>query len=252
MTPTEKSMIEELFARIRATGVAQRDTEADSLIAAEMARTPGAAYALAQTVLVQDHALREAHEQLQAAQQAAASASTGPAGGSFLDRFGLGSRGAVPRTGPADAAPQGYGQGSFNQAGSNQGGFGQGGYGQPGPTPQPQGGGFLRGAAQTAAGVAGGALLFEGVRSLFGGGLFGGGGGGFLGGGGSPFGGSSFAGPWGGGDTVVNETIINEGPQGDDRGGNDAFDSPSNLAGYDDGNDGGGWDDDGGDDSSFA
>ena len=40
--------------------------------------------------------------------------------------------------------------------------------------PQPGGlSGFLRGAATTAAGIAAGALAFEGIRSLFGGGLFG-------------------------------------------------------------------------------
>jgi hypothetical protein len=36
-------------------------------------------------------------------------------------------------------------------------------------SPQPSGGGFLRTAMATAAGVAGGALLFEGIRSLIGG-----------------------------------------------------------------------------------
>ena len=53
----------------------------------------------------------------------------------------------------------------------------------------------MRGALQTAAGVAGGALLFEGVRSLFSGGSGFGGLGGHAGS------------PWGNPDTVVNETI---------------------------------------------
>jgi hypothetical protein len=39
--------------------------------------------------------------------------------------------------------------------------------------PQPAGGGFLRTAMTTAAGVAGGALLFEGIRSLMGSNPFG-------------------------------------------------------------------------------
>ncbi len=49
-------------------------------------------------------------------------------------------------------------------------GYGGPGYGNPqgGPTLQPsQTGGFLRGAASTAVGVAGGALLFQGISSLF-------------------------------------------------------------------------------------
>ena len=65
MTPNEKALIEGLFQRIRATEIATRDADADRLIQAEMSRSPGAAYALAQTVLVQDQALREAHERLQ-------------------------------------------------------------------------------------------------------------------------------------------------------------------------------------------
>jgi hypothetical protein len=43
------------------------------------------------------------------------------------------------------------------------------------PMQQPsQGGGFLRNAASTAAGVAGGALLFQGISSMFSGGHHGG------------------------------------------------------------------------------
>jgi uncharacterized protein len=57
----------------------------------------------------------------------------------------------------------------------------------------------MRGALQTAAGVAGGALLFEGVRSLFHSGSSGIGGWGGLAGN-----------PWGNPETVVNETTINE------------------------------------------
>ncbi|MGN8021281.1 DUF2076 family protein [Phyllobacterium sp. 22229] len=44
--------------------------------------------------------------------------------------------------------------------------------------PQAQGGGFLQGALTTAAGVAGGALMFEGIKNMMGGNsLFGGSGG---------------------------------------------------------------------------
>jgi len=172
MTPNEKALIEDLFTRLRANVGSQRDGEAEQLIAGEMQKTPGAAYALAQTVLVQDQALRQAHDQLKAAQQQAAQPQPAPPpaqGGGFLDRLGLGG-------GQAGNAP----------AGADQGGGG---------------GGFLRGAFQTAAGVAGGALLFEGVRSLFSGGH----GGGF----GGPWGGSSFLGG-GNEQPVVNETIIND------------------------------------------
>ena len=194
MTPNEKALIEDLFSRLRSNTGGQRDGEAEQLIAGEMQKTPGAAYALAQTVLVQDQALRQAHEQLKAAQQQAAQQQTAqpaqpapqPAqGGGFLDRLGLGG-----------------GQGGNTPAGADPGGGG---------------GGFLRGAFQTAAGVAGGALLFEGVRSLFSGGH----GGGF----GGPWGGSSFLGG-GNEQPVVNETIINDYSGDRDR------DRPSDDDGY--------------------
>jgi hypothetical protein len=64
--------------------------------------------------------------------------------------------GAPPPPAPAPggyAAPGGFGQG----------GFGGGGFGAP----QGGGGGFLRSAMTTAAGVAGGALLFQGISNLF-------------------------------------------------------------------------------------
>ena len=221
MTPNERSMIEDLFARIRATAQPERDAEAERLIAAEMASTPGAAYALAQTVLVQDQALRQAADQVKNLEEAAKAQPPADAG-SILSRVGLGGvrPGAVPRTGqPQPLEPE---------------------------PPQPaQGGGFLQGALQTAAGVAGGALLFEGVKSMFGGA------GGMLGGGG---------GPWGASPTI-NETVINESSRDnddddkaagdkdddDDRGGNIR---EACYDGDDDGDDGD-WSDDGfdGDDS---
>lgn len=174
MTPNEKSLIEDLFNRLRSAAPSGRDAEAESAIAAEMTRSPGAAYALVQTVLVQDHALREAHDKIQAAEAAAQQApQQQEPSPSFLERAG--------------SALQGFG-GQRNRAPAPQ----------QAQEPEPQGrqgGGFLQGALQTAAGVAGGALLFEGVRSMFGGG------GGLLGGGSSPL---------GGGGTTINETIINE------------------------------------------
>jgi uncharacterized protein len=212
MTPNEKSMIEELFGRIRQTAMPARDSEAERLIAEEMARTPGAAYALAQTVLVQDQALRQAADQVRTLQEAAQRQQAGredaPQSGSFADRFGGpgGPRpGAVPRTGqpagPEAASPP-----------PQSGGFG--------------GGGFLSGALQTAAGVAGGALLFEGVRSLFGGGGLG-------------------SGPWGGSSPTINETIINE---ASDKSADKSRDDNSRDANYDDGLQQADYSDDDGDD----
>jgi hypothetical protein len=229
MTPNEKALIEDLFNRLRGVAPSTRDAEAEGAIAAEMARSPGAAYALVQTVLVQDHALREAHDKVQAAEAAAEQA-----------------RQAAPQQQPEQ--PQSF----LDRAGSALQGFG----GQRNRPPlqqaqdaEPQqarqGGGFLQGALQTAAGVAGGALLFEGVRSMFGGG------GGLLGGGASPF---------GGGGTTVNETIINESSDKgrdddtrearDDKDRDDRDDDNVRNASYDSDDDDDGNDD--ADDSSFG
>jgi len=205
MTPNEKSLIEDLFSRLRTANTGPRDTDAEQAIAAEMARSPGVAYAMVQTVLVQDQALREANDKIQAAQQQQPAPS-------FLDRAGSafsGLGGARPAQQPSPA------QQPFEQ------------YSAAPQAAAPQGG-FMRGALQTAAGVASGALLFEGVRSLFGGG---GGLGGFGGGG-----------PWGGGGTTVNETVINEAPDNDRA--TDARDDNIQDASYDTSdNDDGGYDD---------
>ena len=179
MTPAERNLIEDLFGRIRTHAIPARDAEADALIGRLMRDTPDAAYALVQSVLIQDQALREADQRIRNLEERE------PAGTSFLgtpDRRRWNPTG--PSVQPATAQPE--------QA-----------FPQPAPA---EAGSFMRGALQTAAGVAGGALLFEGVRSLFHGGSGGLGGWGGLAGN-----------PWGNPGTVVNETTINETVPDDDR-----------------------------------
>jgi uncharacterized protein len=116
-------------------------------------------------------------------QQQAGAGTTAPTGGGFLG-------GARPPVAP----------------GYQQAGYQQGGYPPPpgyGAQPQSQGGGFLRSAAQTAAGVAGGMLAFQGVEALLGGLTHGFGG--FGGGGGPNFGG--FGGP---GETIIENNYYDE------------------------------------------
>jgi uncharacterized protein len=198
MTPDEQNLIEDLFNRIRTHGVAGHDAEADALIARLMRETPDAAYALVQSVLVQDQALRAADQHIRTLQQRQSVDDTG--GGSFLGtaehrRWNPTGPSVAPAAGqqPYPAAPP---QQAYPAAPSQQA------Y----PAAPSQAGGFMQGALQTAAGVAGGALLFEGVRSLFHGGT-----GGFGGLGGSA------GNPWGTPETVVNETTINETPFGEGR-----------------------------------
>ena len=181
MTPQEKELLTTLLDRVKNAPRQDKDPEADALIRQAMAAQPDLPYYLTQTVLIQDLSLHQAQQriadiekQLADAQQAAK-----PSVGSFLGGL-FGSRPPTQATGPAQAGPwtrspqvaaspppQPYGQpGYAPQPGYGQqpmgGGF-MGGGGMGGA-----GGGFLRSAAATAAGVAGGALLFQGISSLFG------------------------------------------------------------------------------------
>jgi hypothetical protein len=61
MTPEERNLVIELFDRLATTlEDAQRDPEAERLIRDGLRQTPTAPYALVQTVLVQDEALKRA------------------------------------------------------------------------------------------------------------------------------------------------------------------------------------------------
>jgi hypothetical protein len=183
MTPQEKELLTTLLDRLKNAPKQTKDPEADALIRQALADQPDLPYYLVQTVLIQDLSLHQAQQriadlerQLADAQQAAK-----PTVGSFLGGL-FGSRPPAPAGGPPPAGPwtrapqvasappaQPYGQPGYAQPGYAQPGYGQapaggglmgGGLGG--------GGGFLRSAAATAAGVAGGALLFQGIESLFG------------------------------------------------------------------------------------
>ncbi|HUB94832.1 MAG TPA: DUF2076 domain-containing protein [Stellaceae bacterium] len=179
MTPQERDLIVHLFERLRQQANQPKDRDAETLIGQGVAQVPDAPYSLVQTVLIQDMALAEAHNRIQDLEQQVAAARTAPppAPTSFLG----GARGSVPNAGPwsrpaASAPPPPPPQGSPWSP------VGQPAYGAPpamAPLAAPgASSGFLRQAATTAAGVAGGALLFEGISSLFGphygGGMFGG------------------------------------------------------------------------------
>jgi len=177
MTPQERQMIDDLFDRLARVETAARDPEAETLIAQAWQRAPNASYALVQTVLVQDEALKQAHERIEAL-EARATPEQKPAGG-FLDSmrdnlFGQGQgRGSVPNVPPPGNAPPNRPAWNTGQV------LGQGG---PDPYPpqqqQPQaagggGGSFLGTAAAAAAGVVGGSLLLNSFRSMMGGGQHG-------------------------------------------------------------------------------
>lgn len=168
MTPQERQLVAELFERLATLEQEPRDPEAERLIREGLQRAPNAIYALVQTVLLQDEALKVANTHIQELE------GTQPQQEQrgFLDSmrdslFGREEpRGSVPRVSPGAqqnpwsnapmGAPPGY----------------RTGYDHPGAPMQQEpsrGGSFLGTAAAVAAGAIGGSLLMGGLRNILGG-----------------------------------------------------------------------------------
>jgi len=177
MNAQERQLIDQLFARLATLESAQRDPQAVEAIRQGLTQAPNAVYALVQTVLVQEEALKRAAERIEALETQQGEALNGerePAG--FLDGMrdmifgreqGQGrnqARGAVPPTAPQSGhRPMGLPPG-----------IGGGGPRQPlGANAQARaagaGGSFLGTAGAAATGVVGGALLMNTLQGLFGG-----------------------------------------------------------------------------------
>src|SRR5947209_1505433 len=60
MTPQERQLVTELFDRLVSLEPSPRDVQAEDAIAQELQRAPHAVYALVQTVLLQNEALKRA------------------------------------------------------------------------------------------------------------------------------------------------------------------------------------------------
>ncbi len=174
MTPQERQLIDDLFDRLAKLENAPRDPEAMSAIMQGLRKAPNSVYALVQTALVQDEALKRANahiQELEAALSPEQNQSGQGQSGGFLDSmrdaiFGQGQppHGSVPNVRAPD-----MGSGPV----WNSGQVGQSDGGQPYGAPQsPFGGGgsFLGTAAAAAAGMVGGSLLLGSIRSMMGGG----------------------------------------------------------------------------------
>ncbi|MFJ3484639.1 DUF2076 domain-containing protein [Pseudomonas sp. NPDC090202] len=191
MNSEEQTLIDGLFGKLKQaeTDSAPRDAQAEALIKEHLSRQPAAPYYMAQAILVQEVAIKQLEaqsrqrdeqiQQLQAELQRAKAQAPAQSGGFLSSIFGGGSRDSQPqqpassfsrpsspppsngggwRDGPATPPP------SYNAP--------QGNYAAPPPPQQqapaaPFGSGFLGGALKTAAGVAGGVMLAEGISSLF-------------------------------------------------------------------------------------
>ena len=159
MTPQEQDLITSLLSRLQQAGNQPKDPEAAELIRRGMSTLPDAPYLLVQTVLIQDMALSEAHNRIKELEQKAAAPPAQPA--SFL----AGARANVPPAGPwGQAAPPSAPSGPvWTQAAPQAPAATMAPLAAPSATSS-----FLRQAATTAAGIAGGALLFQGIQSMFG------------------------------------------------------------------------------------
>ncbi|KWS45256.1 DUF2076 domain-containing protein [Pseudomonas syringae] len=164
MNSEEQTLIDGLFSKLKdaETASAPRDAAAEARIKEHLTRQPAAPYYMTQAILVQEAAVNQLNQQvkqrdeqiqqLQAElQQAKGQSSSAPASGGFLSSIFGSSVSRAPQAQPGQTSGGGWRDG----AGFN-----------PAPAPA-AGSGFLGGALKTAAGVAGGVLLAEGISSMF-------------------------------------------------------------------------------------
>ena len=222
MTPEERQLIAGLFDRMRSYGAPDKDREAEALIAQSVRANPDAAYMLVQSVLVQEQALEAANarlleleDQLRALEEPRGSRSGGFLGGAWNSgRRGEEPRSSVPQVG-ARATPSAYESRSSWSQGAPQPPLQQ-------PAPAPSGGGFMKSALATAAGVAGGMVLADSLRNM-------------LGGGGAHASPSTLAGPREGADPKYQDASDNDPGTDNDPGAYDADNDPGYDSGGDDG-----------------
>ena len=170
MTPQEQELVEELFDRLAKLENSPRDPAAERVIADGLRRAPQATYALVQTALVQDEALKRANARIEELQAQLGGVEQAQQPGSFLDSM----RDAVlGRRDPRSSVPTVRSQAQSSSTTAPP-------YQRQGEYPPPinpnamggpafgSGGSFLGTAASTAAGVIGGGLLLNSIRSMFG------------------------------------------------------------------------------------
>ena len=165
MQSEEQRLIDGLFSRLKEAEAhsASRDASAEERIAQHVSAQPAAPYYMAQTILIQEAAIKQLNDRIQALEsQVSQLQAAKPSSGGFLSGlFGGGgsSRGSDPIPGAEQyGRPQASAQPQY--ASPQQ---------QPNYAPQAaaRGGGFMAGALQTAAGVAGGVVLGNMLTNMF-------------------------------------------------------------------------------------
>lgn len=158
MNAQETQLLQEFLEQlVRVKGMA-KDPQADALITRALSQQPDAGYLLVQRALLQDQALATAKEQIATLQNQLQQASQSAGSPGFLNAGNLWGNSVASAARSTSAAPvQAPVQPYQAPAAPAPQGFLQGGTGS-----------FLGSMAATAAGVAGGALLFQGIGNLLG------------------------------------------------------------------------------------
>lgn len=172
MNPQERSLLENFLAQLVQVRGVNKDPEADRMIAQAVRQQPDSTYLLVQRALLLTQALDQAKARIAALEQA-----EGARGQGFLD---AGASGWANPSGQSPSGPSSFrGQPSTQNPGYGPPPSAYSPYAAPAAYPYSapaaypaQGGGgfsgFLGQAAATAAGVAGGEFLFQGIENLFG------------------------------------------------------------------------------------
>ncbi|GGK00420.1 DUF2076 domain-containing protein [Pseudomonas matsuisoli] len=171
MQSQEQQLIDGLFSRLKEAErqSVPRDADAERAITGHVDRQPAAPYYMAQTILIQEAALKQLEQRVRdletQAERNRQPATEQSSGGFLAGLFGSGQR---------EEARQPRAGGGWNEPGSRSGIGNVSGFRQsPPPTGSNFGGaragsGFLGGALQTAAGVAGGLVLGNMLMDMFG------------------------------------------------------------------------------------
>src|SRR5262245_11596233 len=159
MTPEERNLVTDLFDRLARVEESPRDREAERLIQDGLRQAPNATYALVQTTLIQDEALKRADARIRELEAQLGGGAEPPRQGGFLEsmRESMFGRREAPRAGSVPtvrpggesapmSAPPGYQTGEPPMANASLMGE------------RRAGGCFMSWALATAAGVVGASL----------------------------------------------------------------------------------------------
>jgi uncharacterized protein len=178
MSNDANGLIDSLFERIKTAenNTGERDKEAESQINKHLVANPAAPYYMAQTIIMQEAALKQLNARVEELER---KASAKPSSGGFLSGLFGGEQGSSQQSSQYSSQGTAQQRSGWGRGNVSQQGFGQSNSQQANSQPsnnqtysQPQGAGrgssFLGGALQTAAGVAGGMVVGNMLMNMFG------------------------------------------------------------------------------------